>query len=243
MPTPVTIGPFPVNYTPDSTAALKLTEGGAEFGPYPAAVTQAGSTYSLSATTADSIAVGAISVQPGSWPQPQTNPALFVPVGPPVTGTLLEPQSYLTTGDMSAARGLAGVSADEWPDALVESAPYLGAALAEALRRIPCDWTLLNAASTDSLRLALIYQTAALVVPAANPAKTEDFKVGSFSFKTNDAVLLGDANDLMGWANQYYSEVTLPVGVVPLVRVDAYARPVIRKANTARRGLFGRNCL
>ncbi len=241
----VTIGPVPVSYVPDSTAALRLTQGGAAFGPYPATATQSGGIYNLSATTSDPIVAEAVSVQPGSWPLPQTDPSLFVPIGPALTGALSVPQSLpggLSTADMDAARGLAGVSADEWPDALVQLAPYLGAAVAEAARRIPCGWSLLDDASAASLRLALIYQTASLIVPAANPAKTEDFKVGSFSFKTNDPLLLGDASVLMSWANQYYSEVALPAGVVPAPIVDAFSRPVIRKANTARRVPFGRGC-
>lgn len=155
-------------------------------------------------------------------------------LGPPAPGQ--------ASHDMDAVRALAGVSADEWPDSLVASAPYLGAAQVEAARRIPCDWARLDPASTQNLRLALIYQAASLVVPAANPAKAEDFKVGSFNFKTNDAMLLGDVGTLMSWANQYYSQVILPPGVVPLAIVDAYARPVIRKANTARRRPFGGGC-
>jgi len=159
------------------------------------------------------------------------------------TGATLSVLAFvLTTADMDAVRGLAGVSSDEWPDALVASIPYLGAALAEAARRIPCDFSLLGAASSQFLRLALIYQTASLIVPTANPAKTEDFKVGSFSFKTNDPMLLGDANVLMAWANQYYSQVVLPAGVLPLIIVDAFARPVIKKANTARRRPFSGGC-
>ena len=172
---------------------------------------------------------------------PDLGPDVGPDIGPDAAGPS-DQVSALARTDYDAVRALAGVSADEWPDALVDSAPYLGAAQAEAARRIPCDRARLDPASTQNLRLALIYQAASLVVPAANPAKTEDFKVGSFSFKTNDAMLLGDVGVLMSWANQYYSQVILPPGVVPLAIVDAYARPVIRKANTARRRPFGGGC-
>lgn len=152
----------------------------------------------------------------------------------PQTGSIA-----LVTTDFDAVRALAGVSGQDWPDNVINLPMYLGGAVLGAMRRVPCDWTLLDAVSTQYLKLALIYETASLIVPAANPTKTEDFKVGSFSLKTDDTALLGDANTLMGWANQYYSNVVLPPNVLPLAVVDGYARPMIRKANVGRKKLFG----
>lgn len=232
-----------VSYQPDPlTAALVLTVGLLTLPPLSAAVSgpNPDGTYTLSADLTalpPGMVAGGASVQPGDLVL-----GVFSPNGPPVLDALMAPPAVLTTADMDAVRGLAGVLADEWPDALVSSLPYLGAALAESARRFPCDLSLLDPASQQFLRLALIYQTASLVVPAANPAKTEDFKVGSFTFKTNDAMLLGDAGTLMAWANQYYSQIVLPPGVLPLAIADAFVRPMVRKANTAQRRPFGGGC-
>lgn len=136
----------------------------------------------------------------------------------------------LVTGDENVICDLAGVDASDWPLTRLEELPFLPTALSEAKRRVPCEWTTLDALSQQSLRLALLYQAAAQVVPAANPGRTEDFKIGAFALKTDDTGLLADVGELYSYAALYFAEVVLPIGVIPVARPDVFVRPMIRKS-------------
>ncbi len=139
--------------------------------------------------------------------------------------------SFLSADSYEIIRQLAGVDADLWPDARVQGLPFLGVAQAEATTRIPCNWAALDPLSQGWLRTALLYHVAALIIPEGNLGRTDDFRIGQFSLKTDDSGLLSDAQSLMGYANLYYANVILPVGIIPAQIRDSFPRPVIRRAS------------
>jgi hypothetical protein len=151
------------------------------------------------------------------------------------------------TADIEQAVPIAaGADAGEWDYERLMQPPYFPAAFAEARRRIPCDWSLLDASSQGWLQLALIQYTAALIVPAVNPGRTEDVKIGNFSLKTDDTLLLASQGDLFGQAAVYFANVVLPPGIVPVPQANAFPRRMAGRSNigratvcgTARRSLF-----
>lgn len=159
-------------------------------------------------------------------PEEVVLPAASSPVA---AGGVISPFPLAAGDDISICE-LAGVDASDWPLTRLEELPFLPTALSEAKRRVPCEWTTLDALSQQSLRLALLYQAAAQVVPAANPGRTEDFKIGAFALKTDDTGLLADVGELYSYAALYFAEVVLPIGVIPVARPDVFVRPMIRKS-------------
>lgn len=170
-------------------------------------------------------------------------PVTFVLNGQAITTTLgltvaLNAGITPSPSDYPTIRDLAGVDADDWSDARIEEDPFLPLALTEAARRVPCDWAVLDTVSQGYLHLGLLYETAARIVPAANPARSDDFKIGDFSLKNDSASLLADTAALMGYANQYYAQVVLPAGIVAVPERDAFPRRVAGKARTVGYGRF-----
>ncbi len=147
-----------------------------------------------------------------------------------------DPTWFLPDGDYGSIQDLAGVFAADWPAARIQHLPFLPTALAEGRRRIPTDWEALDVDSRAWLRLAVQYSTAALIVKAADPAHTEDFKIGSFTLKSDDTGLLADQSELLGYAALYFARVALPIGTVPAAFTDPFPRPVVRKASVCGSG-------
>ncbi|MGI4790411.1 MAG: hypothetical protein ACRYFS_16355 [Janthinobacterium lividum] len=135
---------------------------------------------------------------------------------------------------------VAGVDPEDWGQRELMQPSFFPTAHQEARRRVPCDWGTLDDASQYWLQMALIYYTAALVVEAANPGRTEDVKIGAFSFKTDNTGLLADQADLFSQAAISFANIVLPAGIVPVAVSDGFARPMIRKASVCgfRRRLF-----
>ena len=148
---------------------------------------------------------------------------------------------YFTVNMAVAIPEVAGVDSGEWDDIRLMKVPFFPTAFAEARRRVPCDWALLDAPSQYWLQLALIQYTAALVVAAADPGRTEDVKIGAFSLKTDDTGLLADQGELLSQAAVSYANIVLPPGVVPVAASDGFARPMIRTSSVCNAGP-GRLC-
>ena len=143
---------------------------------------------------------------------------------------------YFTADMQLAIPQVAGVDTDEWDEDRLMLVPFFPTAYAEARRRVPCDWGVLDAPSQYWLQLALIQYTAALVVEAADPGRTEDVKIGAFSLKTDDTGLLADKAELLSQAAVSYANIVLPPGVLPVPTSDGFARPMIRTASVCNVG-------
>ena len=130
-PTGVVIGPFAASYAPGPNSAFTVTPGSwldgivggtflpgaTTFGPYPAMVTLANGQYSLTGTATDTIPFGPVSLQPGDWPQPQTDPATFAPTaGAAVNGTLGPPVAAAVPPSADIAYSLGPVQTSVFDD-------------------------------------------------------------------------------------------------------------------------------